>query len=138
MKFDMPESRAMRILIILVLASIPAVVQSTVVQFNNVTRPASKDFQIGDRFEIIIVAGANQPVSVRTTMQGRTDWGPVIGWTDHHGRWSTAGQFEKDDFGYWSEFWTVGGKLAAPGIQFFVNAPCLKDGRGRLCRVAPI
>jgi hypothetical protein len=126
----MSESRAMRVLIVLVLASIPAVVQSAaVVQFNNLTRPASKDFQIGDRFEVVIVAAAFQSVSVRTMMEGRTDWGPVIGWTDNTGRWVTTGQFEKGDFGSWSEFWTVGGKLAGPSIQFSVGAPCLKDGR---------
>lgn len=122
----------MRLLTILVLASIPAVVQSAVVQLKNLTRPANQDFQVGDRFEIVIVAAAYQPVSVRTATQGQTDWGPVIGWTDNTGRWVTTGQFEKDDFGYWSEFWTVGGKLAGPSIQFFVGAPCLKDGRGIL------
>ncbi len=96
----------------------------------NATRPASRDFQIGDRFEILITGAANQPVSVRTTMQGRMDWGPVIGRTDMSGRWSTTGQFEKGDFGGWSEAWTVGGKLAKPEIHFSVGAPCLKDGQG--------
>jgi hypothetical protein len=62
-------------------------------------------------------------------MQGRTDWGPVIAWTNLSGRWSTTGQFEKSDFGYWTEVWTVGGKLANP-VQFFVTAPCLKGGQG--------
>ncbi len=122
---------------IFVLASIPALLQSAVVQLNNLTRPASQDFLIGDRFEIVVVAAAYQPVSVRTTMQGRTDWSPVIGWTDNTGRWVTTGQFEKEDFGYWSEFWTVGGKLAGPSIQFFVGAPCLKDRRGFVNQSGP-
>jgi len=52
----------------------------------------------------------------------------VIGWTDSSGRWTTTGQFEKDDFGYWSESWTLGGKLAHPVITFQVGAPCLKGG----------
>jgi hypothetical protein len=133
----MSESRAMRVLIVLVLASIAAVAEGAVVQLNNLTRPASNDFKIGDRFEIVIVAAAYQPVSVRTMMQGRTDWGPVIGWTDNTGRWVTTGQFEKGDFGSWSEIWTVGGKLAGPSIQFSVGAPCLNDGRGMLMQSGP-
>jgi hypothetical protein len=120
----------MRILLVLAVAVIPIVAQSPVTQLTNATRPGSKDFQIGDRFEIVITGAANQPVSVRTTMQGRTDWGPVIGWTDLSGRWSMTGQFEKDDFGDWSEVWTVGGKLASPAVHFSVGAPCLKGGQG--------
>ena len=63
-------------------------------------------------------------------MEGRTDWGPIIGSTDSTGRWSMTGQFEKSDFGGWEEVWTVGGKLASPAVQFSVNAPCLPDGQG--------
>jgi hypothetical protein len=120
----------MRILLILGVAVIPAIAQSPAVQFTNATRPATRDFQIDDRFEIVITGAANQPVSVRTTMKGRTDWGPVIGWTDLGGRWSRTGQFEKGDFGDWSEVWTVGGKRANPAAHFFVGAPCLKGGQG--------
>jgi hypothetical protein len=105
--------------------------QNPTVRLTNTTRPGSPDFQVGDRFEIVITAEANQPVSVRTTMHGRTDWGPVIGWTGTSGRWSTAGQFEKTDFGDWSEAWTVGGKLANPVADFTVAAPCLKGGPGQ-------
>ncbi len=120
----------MRSLLILVLGIIPAAAQSSLVHLLNVSRPFSRDFQIGERFEILITGAPNQPVSVRTTMHGRTDWGPVIASTDSTGRWSIAGQFEKSDFGDWSEVWTVGGKLASPAIQFSVNAPCLPGGQG--------
>jgi hypothetical protein len=119
----------MRILLVLALAVVPVVAQSPVVRLINATRPASTDFQIGDRFEIVITSTANQPISVRMTMQGRTDWGPIIGWTDLKGQWSTTGQFQKSDFGDWREVWTVGGKLANPDIHFFVTAPCLKGGQ---------
>jgi len=108
----------MRVLLILVVAGIPAAAQEPEVRLTNATRPASTDFQIGDRFEIVITGTAGQPVSVRTTMNGRTDWGPVIGRTDSSGRWSTAGQFDRGDFGDWSEVWTVGGKLASPSFIF--------------------
>jgi hypothetical protein len=118
----------MRLLLIVALAVAPAIGQIPVLQLTNVTRPGS-DFQVGDRFAVVIAGAANQPVSVRTTMQGRTDWGPVIGWTDSSGRWSTSGQFDKGDFGDWSEVWTVGGKLANPVVEFSVRAPCLKEGR---------
>lgn len=104
----------MRLLLILAVAVAPAIAQGPVVRLTNATRPARNDFQIGDRFEIAITGAARQPVSVRTTMKGRTNWGPVIGWTDMGGRWATTGQFEKGDFGDWSEVWTVGGKLAKP------------------------
>ena len=114
----------------LAVAVIPAAAQNPTVQFTNITRPASKNFQIGDRFEIVIQGAPDQPVSVRTTMQLRTDWGPVIGQTDKRGRWSASGQFVKTDFGDWSEFWTVGHKLAAPALHFFVGAPCLPQGLG--------
>jgi hypothetical protein len=76
----------------------------------------------------VITGAADQPVSVRTTMNGRTDWGPVIGRTDISGRWSTTGEFAKSDFGDWGEAWTVGDKLASPVVAFSVNAPCLKEG----------
>jgi hypothetical protein len=122
----------MRLLLISALAAVSALAQSPAVQLRNASRPASADFQIGDRFEILITAAPSQPVSVRTTRQGRTDWGPVTGWTDSTGRWSTTGQFEKTDFGHWSEVWTVGGKLANPAVSFSVGAPCLKDGQGFL------
>jgi hypothetical protein len=120
----------MRVLVLFVLAIIPAAAQSPLVNLLNASRPLSRDFQIGDRFEILITGAPNQPVSVRTSMHGRTDWSPIIGSTDGTGRWSTAGQFEKSDFGGWNEVWTVGGKLANPAIEFRVNAPCLPGGQG--------
>jgi hypothetical protein len=118
----------MRILLTLILAIVPAVAQIPLVSLLNASRPG-RDFQIGDRFEIVITAAPNQSVSVRTSRQGYTDWSPVVGSTDSTGRWSTGGQFEKRDFGSWGEIWTVGGKLASPVIEFSVNAPCLPDGR---------
>lgn len=120
----------MRILLIATLASISAAAQSPLVRILNVSRPVSRDFQIGESFKILITGAPNQPVSVRTTMHGRTDWGPIIDSTDSTGRWSTAGQFQKSDFGSWSQVWTVGGKLASPTVQFSVNAPCLPGGQG--------
>ena len=120
----------MRVSLLFVLAIIPAAAQSPLVGLLNASRPLSRGFQIGDRFEILITGAPNQPVSVRTTMHGRTDWSPVIGSTDSTGRWSTGGQFSKNDFGSWGEVWTVGGKLASPAIQFSVNAPCLPGGQG--------
>jgi hypothetical protein len=128
----------MRVLLILTLAVIPAASQSPLVRLVNATRPAGRDFQIGDRFEILITGAANQPVSVRTTVKGRMDWGPVIGRTDMSGRWSTTGQFEKSDFGDWSEVWTIGGKLANPAIHFSVGAPCLvKAGQAFMAMSGP-
>src|ERR1700761_2586290 len=93
----------------MLMAAVPLAAQSPVVHLNNITRPGSTNFEVGDRFEIVISGGRNQPVSVRTTMHGRTDWSPVIGWTDTGGRWSTSGEFEKSDFGDWDEAWTVEG-----------------------------
>jgi hypothetical protein len=119
-----------RALLILALGVIPAAAQSPLVRTVNLTRRVSGDFQTGERFEILITGAPNQPVSVRTTRQGRTDWDPIIGSTDSTGRWSTAGRFEKSDFGDWSEVWTVGGKLATPSLRFSVNAPCLPGGQG--------
>lgn len=116
----------MRALLIAAFGIIAAVAQVPAVHLTNTTRPAASDFQVGDGFQVVVTGAANQPVSIRTTMQGRTDWGPVAGWTDTSGRWSATGQFEKRDFGGWSEVWTVGGKLATPAIRFSVHAPCLK------------
>jgi len=121
----------MRVPLLLVLAIIPAAAQSPLVRLLNASRPISRDFQVGDRFEILITGAPNQPVSVRTSMHGRTDWSPIIGSTDSTGRWSTGGQFERSDFGDWREIWTIGGKFASPAIQFSVNAPCLPGGQGQ-------
>ena len=122
----------MRILLLLGIASFAAAAQNPIVRISNTTRPSSPDFQIGDRFEIVVTGTAGQPVSVRTTMNGGTDWGPVIGRIDKNGLWSTAGQFEKGDFGDWSEVWTVGGRVADPLVHFSVDAPCLESGQHRM------
>jgi hypothetical protein len=119
----------MRALLVLVVSTVSALAQTPIVRLVNASRPASRDFQIGDQFEILITGAPKQPISVRTTMHGSTDWGPVIASTDDTGRWSTTGRFEKKDFGGWSEIWTVGGKLAGPRISFTVQAPCLPGGR---------
>ena len=121
--------RNMRTLVILALGLTPASAQSPLVRVVNLSHPFSREFQIGDRFEIQIAGAPRQSISVRTVRQGQSDWSPVIASTDTSGRWSTTGQFEKADFGGWSEIWTVGGKLATPAIQFDVNAPCLPGGR---------
>jgi hypothetical protein len=119
----------MRLPVIFTLALIPAAAQVPVVHLLSLSRPFSSEFQIGDHFEIQIMSAPRQPISVRTVRQGRTDWGPVIATTDAGGRWSTTGEFEKSDFGGWTEIWTVGGKLATPAIQFDVKAPCLPGGK---------
>ena len=75
----------MRILLTLVFAIVPAAAQIPLVSLLNASRPGS-DFQIGDRFEIVITAAPNQRISVRTSRQGRTDWSPVVGSTDSTGR----------------------------------------------------
>jgi hypothetical protein len=116
---------------------IPAAAQSPLVRFVNLSHPFSSEFQIGDRFEVQITGAPRQPISVRTVRQGRTDWGPLIASTDSTGQWSTAGQFEKSDFGGWSEIWTVGGKLATPALQFYVKAPCLPGERGQAFQSGP-
>ena len=121
----------MRLLMAGLLALVPAFAQTALVRISNISRPG-QEFQIGDRFQILITAGPDQTISVRTTMHGRTDWGPTIGSTDDSGRWSIEGQFEKSDFGDWREVWTVGGKLASPAIQFSVGAPCLAGGPANL------
>jgi hypothetical protein len=125
----------MRILFFCAMVAFPMAAQNPVAHLTNTTHSGRADFQVGDRFAIVITGAANQPVSVRTTMDGRTDWGPVIGWTDTGGRWSTAGQFEKSDFGDWGETWTVGGKVADPVIRFSVGAPCLKGGKAQMSRI---
>ena len=121
----------MRVLLIWFVAALPVIAQSPVVRLTNATRPGSNEFQIGDQYEIVITGAASQPVSVRTTTKGAMDWGPVTGWTDLSGRWSTTGRIEKGDLGGWSAVWTVGGKLAIPAIHLLVIAPCLKGGWGQ-------
>jgi hypothetical protein len=108
----------MRVLVFLAVAIIPAAAQRPMVRLINVTRPAGSDFQIGDRFEIVITGAADQPVSVRTTMNSRTDWGPVIGRTGISGRWSTTSDFAKSDFGDWGEACET-----AEGRQTFATPP---------------
>jgi hypothetical protein len=122
----------MRTLLMFAVAALPLFAQNPVVRISNASRAGSTDFQIGDRIEIVIMGAANEPVSVRTTSSVRSDWGPVIGSTDVSGQWSTKGQFEKADFGDWSEVWTVGGKLANPVVHFFVSAPCLPGKPGAM------
>jgi len=119
----------MRILLSLVIAAIPLAAQNPVVELLNTSRPGA-DFQVGDRFEIVITGLPDQAVSVRTTMQGRTDWGPILGYTDPSAQWSTSGVFGKADFGSWRQVWTVGGKVANPVLSFSVTPPCIPGGQG--------
>jgi hypothetical protein len=114
-----------RVLLVLALSTISALAQTPLVRIVNTSRPANRDVLIGDHFEILITGPPKQPISVRTLMNGSTDWGPVIATTDDTGRWSTTGRLDKNDFGAWTELWTVGGKLASPRISFLVLAPCL-------------
>ncbi len=93
----------MRVPLALAMLVIPASAQTPLVRLLNASHPASTVFQVGDRFEILLTGPPNQPVSARTTMEGRTDWGPIIGSTDSTGKCSVAGQFEKSDFGSWRE-----------------------------------
>lgn len=120
----------MRVLLALVAFVTSALAQTPLVRVVNTSRPASRDFQVGDQFDILVMGAPKQPISVRTTVNGSTDWGPVIALTDDTGRWSTGGRFEKIDFGSWNEVWTVGGKLARPAVSFSVEAPCIPGGRG--------
>jgi hypothetical protein len=120
----------MRVLFALLMVVIPAIAQHPLVRIVNASHQTSNTFQVGDRFEVLVIGAPNQPVSVRTTMNGATDWGPVLDATDSTGGWSTAGQFEKRDFGSWREVWTVGSRLASPAVEFFVDAPCLPDKPG--------
>jgi hypothetical protein len=103
----------------------------------NLSRPAARDYQVGDRFEIAIAAAPHQPISVRTTRYSKTDWGPVIASTDASGRWLTEASFERADYGQWSEFWTVGGKVANPVVSFWVAAPCPENGPGYISMSGP-
>jgi hypothetical protein len=126
-----------RALLIFVSFAIPLAAQTPSARLTNQGRAGATDFQVGDRFEVVITGGPNQPVSVRTSRQGRTDFSPVIGWTDLSGRWSVTGEFEKADFGGWYEAWTVGSKLANPVIGFSVNGPCLPGGRASIFTSGP-
>lgn len=119
----------MRVLFAFWVVVISAAAQTPLVRLVNASHPSSRTFQVGDRFEVLLTGAPNQPVSVRTRMNGRTDWGRVIGSTDSIGRWSTSGHFEKSDFGSWFEVWTVGGKFARPAVEFSVSAPCLPGGQ---------
>jgi len=121
----------MRILLLWALSAIPVLAQ-TQVQLTNMSRPGSSDFKVGDYFQIMITGMPNQPVSVRTTLNGRTDWSSVIGQTQASGLWWTTRQLEEGDFGNWSEVWTVGGKLAAPTVDFFVGGACLANAGSML------
>lgn len=119
-----------RVLPMFILCLAPLAAQTPAVRLLNLSHPLSSTFQVGDRFEVQVTGVPGQPISVRTVRQANTDWSPVVASTDSAGRWSTTGQFDKSDFGSWSEIWTVGGKLANPVIQFDVKAPCLPAGRG--------
>jgi hypothetical protein len=127
----------MKVLIVFVMAAIAASAQNAAVKITNLSRPGSADFQVGDRFEVVVTGAPDLPVSVRTSRQGRTDWGPVIAHTDTGGRWSTQGQFEKQDFGGWWEIWTVGGKVASPVIGLSVQGSCIPGGKAMISTSGP-
>ena len=55
------------------IATTSLLAQSPVLQVTNTCRPGSTDFQMRDRFQITIITATNQPISVRTTRDGRSD-----------------------------------------------------------------
>ena len=59
-----------RALLIFVALAIPLAAQNPSARLTNTSRPGATDFQVGDRFEVVITGAANQPVSVRTSRQG--------------------------------------------------------------------
>jgi hypothetical protein len=125
-------------LIVFAMAVISASAQNPTAKIVNTSRSGSSDFKVGDRFEIVVTGRANQPVSVRTTRNyARTDWSPVVGWTDTSGRWSTTREFAKTDFGPWEQAWTVGDQLANPVVSFSVGAPCIPGGSGQAFSSGP-
>ncbi len=117
-----------RTLLILLLATAAATAQKPTVRLTNATHPGNPNFVFGDHFELTITGAPDQPVSVKTTFNGQTDWGPIIGRTDRAGEWSITGHFNPADFGDWDEAWTVGSRLNDP-IHFAVRPPCLPNGR---------
>lgn len=127
----------MKTLVVFVMAVVSASAQNPTAKIVNTSRPASTDFKVGDRFELVVHGEANQPISVRTTRQSQTDFSPVIGWTDSSGRWSVTRQFEKTDYGGWAEAWTVGEKLANPVLSFSVGAPCIPGGKSMIFTSGP-
>jgi len=131
------RKRTMRTLSIFVVFVTSLAAQNASVKMTNTSRPGSTDFQVGDRFEVVVTGAPNLPVSVRTMRQGRTDWGQVIAYTDINGRWSTEGQFERQDFGEWRETWTVGGKVANPAINLSVQGPCIPGGKAMIDQFGP-
>jgi hypothetical protein len=131
------RNRTVRTLSIFIVFVTSLAAQNAAVKITNASRPGSTDFQVGDRFEVVVTGAPNLPVSVRTMRQGRTDWGPVVAYTDAGGRWSTQGQFEKQDFGQWSETWTVGGRVANPVIVVSVTGACLPGGQRLLSGSGP-
>jgi len=126
------HKRTMRTLLIFAAFVTSAAAQNAAVKITNTSRPGSAGFQVGDKFQIVVTAAPNLPVSVRTIRQGRTDWGPVVAYTDGSGRWSTEGRYGKQDFGEWSETWTVGGKVANPVIVVSVTGACLPGGHAMM------
>ncbi len=127
----------MRLLFLIAVGALAVLAQSPAARIINSTHPGSTDYQIGDRWEVLVSGAANQPISVRTMREGRTDWGPVIASTDASGRWSVTGRFEKADYGGWNEVWTVGGKVVNPMVSFSVTAPCIAGGRSFIFTSGP-
>jgi len=118
----------MKIAVFLAITAFTAAAQTPTAKLANLSRPDSSDFQVGDRYQVVVTGAPNLPVSVRTMRQGRTDWGPVIGYTDAVGRYAVEGQFEKQDFGDWREIWTAGGRVASPVVELSVKGQCLPGG----------
>ena len=128
----------MRLLVVFFVGALAAAAQTPTAKIVNTSRSGSSDFKVGDRFEIVVTGRANQPVSVRTTRNyASTDWGPVVGWTDTSGRWSTTGEFAKADFGAWEKALTVGDQLASPVVSFSVAAPFIPGGAGMIFTSGP-
>ena len=87
---------------------------------NNLSRPGAKDFQTGDKFEIVVTGAPDQAVSAAASQNNTPSAISSFGRTDKNGRFTMTGTMGQIHVGTWREQWQVG-DIKAPPLAFEVK-----------------
>ena len=96
--------------------------QQAQVSLDNLTRPGSSFFYVGERFRVTVQGAPGQPVSVTAGSTSLATSTSTYGSTNSQGLFSLDGQMGTGEIGTWRETWRVGDIPASPNLVFDVIA----------------
>jgi hypothetical protein len=99
----------------------PASTVTPTVALDNLTRPGSSFFYVGEQFRVTVQGAPGQPVSVTAGSTSQPTSTASYGATNAQGLFSVEGQMGNGEIGTWHETWRVGDVPARPNLEFEVK-----------------